>query len=61
MGSIEVKLRQQRGFPEADIVADAYASWLGQPEQFVHRGSSRGLDPRIALACSEYRRDLWRD
>ena len=32
----------RRGFPEADIVADAYASRLALADQFVHRGSSHG-------------------
>ena len=57
MGSSEVKLRQQKEFREADIVADAYASRLALANQFVHRGSK----PRLALARSKYRRDLSRD
>ena len=32
----------KRGYPEADIVADAYASRLALADQFVHRGSIRG-------------------
>ena len=32
----------KRGFPEADIVADAYTSRLALADQFVHHGSSRG-------------------
>ena len=42
MGCSEVRLRQQKGFPEADIVADAYASRLVLADQFVRHGSSCG-------------------
>ena len=40
--AVRSKYVSKRGFPEADIVADAYTSRLALADQFVHRGSSRG-------------------